>query len=273
MEIELVIKIAMLIMAGILALFIGACKKKPEPPLPDPDPEPEPVPKPKWSDYYPKGWYVPTIDWGNKWRERDFDSPEWLQYERVLVELFKATGRDLWNDAALSRILMTKLPDGRYLFKWTSDMAIWGVGDHWATPAEMLECRKDEKGNCDPNGLYRDDCDGFAGLNCDVLHRIIQYPLAWWIEIYWQRKANDVWRGSGHAITVYKREMEGNFRVFCNQSWVGMTNGYKSIEDIVYLYVPINNPDFKDNYNLRYVKARHPITGKLLWQVNGKDWG
>ena len=256
----------------MIGLLLGGCIKKPKPePGPEPEPEPEPNPEDKWKDYFPANWYIPFADWWNNWRKRDFESAEWQAYEQEVDRLFKLTERPVLDDYALARILVTKLPDGRYFFKWTSDMDVWGLADHWSTPAEFLYCRKDEKGNCDPDGLYRDDCDGFAGLHCDILYRMIGYPLVWFMEIYWQRKKNDVWVSYGHAITVYKREMEGNFRVFSNQSWVGMTNGYARPEDIIFVFVPINSPLQKDNYRLLYAKARHPLTGKLLWLLKGED--
>lgn len=246
----------------ILAFALQGCNKKPIP-TPEP-PEPNPVEK-TWEDYYPKSAKIPaTPNYGN-WRPRNFNSNDWSNYESVIQGLFRQTGRDVFDDIALSRILMTKLLDGRYLFKWTSDMEIWGQDDHWASPDEFLYCRKDEKGNCDPNGLYRDDCDGFAGLNSDILYRMMEYPLVWWLEIYWQRKSGGVWRGFGHAITVYKREWHSPYRVFCNQSWVASVSGKQTIEDIVQLYVPTKT--LPDNYRLLQVKARHPITGKMLWTI------
>jgi len=264
MEMELITKIALFIAFCIIGLFMGACSKRPKPPDPDPEPEPEK----EWKDFFPRNWKIPVIDWGNKWRKRAFGSPLWLEYEQKVEGLYKQVDRP-FDDTGLSRMLMLKLPDGRYLFKWTSDMDIWGVEDYWATPPEFLVF-KDADGNENPNGLYRGDCDVFAGMNCDILYRMMKYPLVWWLEIYWQRQSGGVWRGLGHAITVYKRELEDNFRVFCNQSWVGMSYGYKDIEDVVQLYVPTKT--LPDNYNLLYVKARHPLTGKLLWQIQGKDW-
>lgn len=244
----------------LLVFFLQGCRP-PQPPVPEP-PEP-PEPEKSWEDYYPEGSHKAiSPNYGN-WRPRNFNTPEWDKYEQTIQDLFKQANRDTYDDAHWSRVLMLKKPNGEYLFEWTSDMEIWGQDDHWCSPDEFLACLKNKQGQCVPNGKYRDDCDGFAGLSCDVLYRLIKYPLVWWLEIYWSRKSGGVWKSFGHAITVYKREWHNPYRVFCNQSWVASVSGKQTIDDIIQLYVPTKT--LPDSYKLLQVKARHPITGKLLW--------
>jgi len=260
----IIVKILVLIVCCLLALILGGCFKKPKP-----EPEPEPEPEDEWEDYYPVNWYKPVIDINaHKWRERNFDSPEWETYENTVLSLMKKVDREnKFDDLTLARILTSKTDDGRYLFKWTSDMEIWEETDHWATPAEFL-ILKDENGNPDPNGLYRDDCDGFAGFHCDFLYRLCNYWIVWFIEVYWKKRYfndfsnNYQWKAQGHAITIYQRTAGDMWRCFSNQTFLGMTNGYATIQEIIEKFCPDD-----ENHELNRVVARHPIEGELLWQI------
>jgi len=262
----IIIAIIVVIIMGVL--FTG-CGGKPKPKPPD---EPE---IPKWEDYYPEGFKIPSIDLYNKWQTRNFDSIYWANYENEVRSIGALEGRqDKYDDYTLAMILTHKLPDGRYLFKWTDDMEIWGKVDHWGSPDEFL-IRKDENGNPDPDGLFRDDCDGFAGFHCDYLYRLCNNNfLVWWLEIYWKRRfinklnGSYYWKDLGHAITIYKRSPESNWRCFSNQQWLGMTDGIADIMDIVHKFVPLDKEEFKEQYEMVAIKARHPVTGKMLWELN-----
>jgi len=273
--------IIIFVIIGIIILLLSRRKPKPNPPNPEPDPEPD---KPKWEDYYPINWYVPLVDWNKKkWIPSNHNSGEWDNY---IIQI------DLWNetlerlpikkgevsDRKLYLILFQKKDNGEYLFRWTSDMQIWGQIDHWAPPEQFL-ILKDEEGNPDPDGKYRDDCDGFAKLHNQYIFEWCNYWLCWFIEVYWKKKILvqvgdqliEKWENYGHAITVYKINPESNWKCFSNQSWVASLNGEDNLMKIVYKFVPINNPQFADKYQLVKVVARHPVEGYMLWQLEGKD--
>jgi len=122
------------------------------------------------------------------------------------------------------------------------------------------------------SGVISHNCDDFAGFHCDFLDRKSKYWLTWWIEIYWKRKYwNNVsnsyqWKSLGHAITILKRTPESNWKCFSNNSFLGMTSGFKTFEEIIYKFVPLNVPSQADNYKLTKVVAREPVTGKLLFE-------
>ncbi|GAH87437.1 unnamed protein product, partial [marine sediment metagenome] len=121
--------IFVLIILGIgLIIFLSGCKK---PITPEPNPEPEPN-KPKWEDYFPKNWYKPLVDWNKgKWILSDYNSKEWDNYI-MQVNFWNETLERLpikkgeISDRKLYLILFQKKDNGEYLFKWTSDMQIWG---------------------------------------------------------------------------------------------------------------------------------------------------
>ena len=118
------------------------------------------------------------------------------------------------------------------------------------------------------SGVISHNCDDFAGLHCYYLHDLCNYYLTWWIEVYWQRKVTangvDSWKSLGHAITIYKRSPESNWRCFSNQSLLGRTNGFETLEEIIRKFCPND-----DDHRLIKVAARHPMTGKLLWERKG----
>jgi len=58
---------------------------------------------------------------------------------------------------------------------------------------------------------------------------------------------------------------------FSNQSWVASLSGEDELMKIVYKFVPIDNPQFADRYQLIKVVARHPINGELLFELKGDD--
>lgn len=267
-----------LIIAGILAFLLTGCKSNP---TPEPEPGPEPN-KPKWKDHFPENWYIPLVDWNKKkWISSDYDSKEWDNYV-IQINLWNKNLEKLSikkgeiSDRKLYLILFQKKDNGEYLFKWTSDMKIWGQRDHWAPPEQFL-ILKNEEGNFDPNGKYRDDCDTFAKFHNQYLFEWCDYWLSWFLGIYWKKKTIvevgdqliEKWTNYGHAITVYKKSPESNWKCFSNQSWVATLEDKKNLMDIVYKYVPINNPQFADKYKLMHVTARHPISGELLWQLKG----
>jgi len=245
-----------LIIFCILGLFLGGCSK-PKPPNPDPDPEPSPSPNPEdsWIAYYPIGYTIPIVDWDkSKWQERDDHEQE--QVDNIMLHFMNENDRTDIDDLTLSLILFTKVA-GEYYFRWTSDMQTWNYEDYWATPYQFV-ITKEGKG----------DCDDFCGLHCDYLYELCQYYLVWWCEVYWQRKitANgvDSWKSLGHAITCYKRSSESNWRCFSNQSLLGRANGFETIEEIIRKFCPND-----DDHRLIKVAARHPMTGKLLWERKG----
>jgi hypothetical protein len=267
-----------LAIAVIAFMFLSGCKPKPKPPEPDPEPDPD---KPKWSDYYPIGWYKPLVDLYNKWVHSDYESIEWQNY----VSLINGWNETLYNnnipkgeisDRKLWLILRQKKSNGEYLFKWTSDMDIWGKTDHWAAPEQFL-ILKDKDGNPDPDGKYRDDCDTFCRLHNQYLFETCNYWLSLFVEVYWKKKYwNKVsdsyqWKSLGHAITLYKITPDDDWKCFSNQQWLSASHGEKRIIDYVYKFVPINKPEFVDQYELIRIKARHPISGELLWEVKGDD--
>lgn len=274
--------VAILLIIGLGAILIlSGCKSNPNP---NPEPEPEPN-KPKWEDYYPDNIYVPLIDLNKKkWIQTDYNSPNWANY----INLIEGWNNNLEkppipkgeiSDRKLYVILFQKKSNGEYLFQWTSDMQVWGKVDYWASPEEFLECTKNENGDCDINGYYRDDCDGFARFHNEYLFVWCFYWCSLFLEIYWKKKVLvqvgdqliEKWNTYGHAITAYKVNPESNWKCFSNQSWVAQLHGEKNLMKIVYKFVPINNPQFADKYQLIKVVARHPIEGNLLWQLNGKD--
>jgi hypothetical protein len=252
---ELITKIAMLIGAAILALFVGACKPKPKPPEPEPEPEPEPV-TPKWSDFYPEGSYQPIIDLDKlKWQSMTIN--EQTQYENLIRFFMQELKRTAFDDYTLSRIWFVKML-GEYYFKWASDMETWQKNDYWATPFQFSILKE---------GLG--DCEDFAAVSCDYLYRMCNYWLVWWVEVYWQQykgeiEGKPIWKSLGHAITIYKRGIDSPYRSFSNQSWLGRENGYETIMEIVRKFSPAD-----DKHKLIKVKARHPLSGKLLFELKG----
>jgi len=275
-----ILTVIAVIIGAFVIYFLTGCKHEINP---NPDPEPEPD-TPKWEDYYPLNWYKPLIDWSKaKWIPSNHDTEEWDNYI-VLIAFWNDTLEKLpikkgeVSDRKLYVILFQKKDNGDYLFRWTSDMQIWGVKDYW-TPPEKFLILKDEEGNPDPDGLYRDDCDTFARLTCQYLHDWCDYWLVWFVGIYWKKKITvqvgdqliEKWEKYGHAITVYKTDPESNWKCFSNQSWVSSLNGEDNFMKIVYKFVPIDNPAFADKYELVSVEARHPVEGNLLWQLNGDD--
>jgi len=278
---DISITTVILIILGVLAIyFLSGCKKETKP-TPDPDPGPD---KPKWEDHFPVNWHKPLIDINKKkWIASNYNSIDWDNYI-VLINLWNNILEKLpikkgeVSDRKLYVILFQKKENGEYLFLWTSDMQIWGVKDYW-TPPEKFLILKNEEGDPDPNGLYRDDCDTFARLHCQYLHEWCDYWLVWFVGIYWKKKILvqvgdqliEKWEKYGHAITVYKINPESNWKCFSNQSWVSSLNGEDDLMKIVYKFVPINNPQFADKYQLIKVVARHPVEGYMLWQLEGKD--
>lgn len=273
----------MILIVGILIFLTSyfLLKKKGNGVIPEPEPEPEP--KPKWEDYYPENSYMPLIDLnGKKWIASDYNSKEWENYI-LKVNFWNETLEKLpikkgeVSDRKLYLILSQKKENGEYLFEWTSDIQIWGQKDYWAPPESFL-ILKDENGNPDPNGKYRDDCDGLARFHNQYLYEYCKYWLSWFVEIYWKKRIYvkvgeqlvEKWNNYGHAITVYKKDPESNWKCFSNQSWVASLNGEDDFMNIIYKFVPINNPQFADKYQLQYIIARHPINGKLLWQLKGE---
>lgn len=253
---------AIIALVVILTMFLQGCGKKEE------ESHEEEEQKPKWSDYYPLGWFIPALDYDKrKWNARDFDSARWKHYENRVINFMIDEGRkNKFDDLTLAKVLTHK-ENGNYFFVWTSDLEVFGKEDYWSAPDEYLI---DKKG--------KGDCDDFAGFHCDYLHRICQYPLVWWIEVYWKRRYwNNIsdsyqWKNLGHAITIYKRSFEGNWRCFSNQQLLSMTNGVPEIKDIIYKFVPLNIQQFKDDYRLTLIRARNPITGELLFEVKGSDF-
>ena len=242
-----------------LIVFLQGCRS-PKPPVPEP-PEPNPVEK-VWEDYYPEGHTIPLIDFMKiRWQERNFKSSRWLDYENKNVNfMIDEDRKDKYDELTLANLLTHK-ENGRYFFTWTSDVVTFANSDYLAPPAEY--------GLAQP-GLGA--CDDLAGAHCDYLYRLSQYWLVWWIEVYWKRKYwNDVsnsyqWKNLGHAITILKRTPESNWKCFSNNSFLGMTNGFDTFEEIIYKFVPLNVPSQADNYKLTKVVAREPVTGKLLFE-------
>ena len=256
----IIVKILILIVCCLLALILGGCFKKPKP---EPEPEPEPKPEDEWIPFYPQNWYKPAIDWSKgKWQQREFDTDLWWEYENKLIEFMRIQGRDIFDALTLARVLTVKV-NGQYYFKWTSDMEVWQVEDYWEIPPEVVLIKQ---------GLT--DCDGFSGLHCDYLFRLSNLWLVWWIEVYWKKRYwNSVsnsyqWKNLGHAITIFKETPESPWKCFSNQQFLGMTNGYQSIGEIVSKFCPKD-----DNHELIKVVARHPITGDLLWVIDKNHGG
>lgn len=244
----------------ILAFALQGCNKKP---IPTPEPEPEPDPdKPKWDIFYPFGATFPTFDFQkNNWQIRNFNSSRWLDYENKIINfMIDEDRKDIFDELTLAKLLTHK-ENGKYFFVWTSDLEVFEKEDYWAPPDEYV---------IDKHGLG--DCDDFAGFHCDYLYRLSQYWLVWWIEVYWKRKYwNKVsnsyqWKNLGHAITILKRSPESNWKCFSNNSFLGMTNGFETFEEIIYKFVPLNVPSQVDNYKLTKVVAREPVSGKLLFE-------
>jgi hypothetical protein len=247
-----------LILGLIILILLASCKPKPIP-TPEPDPEPD---KPKWSAFYPVGHIIPSLDFGfRKWQKRNFISDRWSDYENKIINFMIAEDRkDKYDELTLAKLLTHK-ENGRYFFKWTSDLEVFNTDDYWAPPDEYV---------VDKHGLG--DCDDFAGFHCDYLFRECKYYLVWWVEVYWVRKYfNNVsnqyeWKNLGHAITLLKRSPESNWKCFSNNSFLGMSNGFETFEEIIYKFVPINLPSEADNYKLTKVVAREPVTGTLLFE-------
>ena len=261
MIILLIAKIVGLIIIGSIFLFLYGCNSKHPEPTPEPDPEPEPTPEDDWKEHYPKGYKIPIFDINkNKWGDRIFDSSKWKQYENRINEFMDKENRVEYDDYSLAKV-MTHKENGEYFFVWTDDMVTWDKRDYWATPAQFV---------IDKLGLG--DCDDMAGLHCDYLYRLGYMPIVFWLEIYWKRRVLNTlnntyyWKDLGHAVTIYKRTPKDNWRCFSNQQWLGMSNGVPEIKDIVYKFVPVNNPSFKDDYELTKIYGRHPVTGKLLFE-------
>lgn len=267
--------LAIIAIVIILAMFLQGCRS-PKPPVPEP-PEPNPVEK-TWEDYYPLNHYKPLIDLDKaKWIHSDYESVEWKNYIRLIDNWNKTLYSDIIpkgeiSDRKLWLILRQKKIDGSFLFEWTSDMDIWGKIDHWASP-EMFLILKDKNGNPDPNGNYRDDCDTFCKFHNQYLFEFCNYWLSLFVEIYWKKRYwNEVsnsyqWESLGHAITLYKITPDDDWKCFSNQTWLSANHGEKEISDYVFKFVPINKPEFVDKYQLTKVRARHPISGKLLFEV------
>lgn len=269
--------IGIIILIGLYFLL----RKKGNGIIPEPEPEPN---NPKWEDYYPKNWYKPLVDWNKKkWIPSNHNSKEWDNYV-IQVNLWNETLEKLSikkgeiSDRKLYLILFQKKDNGEYLFRWNSDMQIWGQKDHWAPP-ELFLILKDENGNPDPDGKYRDDCDTFSRFHNQYLFESCKYWLSLFLEIYWKKKVLvqvgdkliEKWNSYGHAITVYKKDSESNWKCFSNQSWVASLSGEDELMKIVYKFVPIDNPQFADRYQLIKVVARHPINGELLFELKGDD--
>lgn len=248
-----------LIFFCIAGFFIGGCTRKTKP---EPEPEPDPD-KPKWEDYYPEGHTIPLIDFMKKrWQERNFKSSRWLDYENKIINfMIDEDRKDIFDELTLAKVLTHK-ENGKWFFTWTSDLEVFETEDYWATPDEYV---------IDKNGLG--DCDDFAGFHCDYLYRLSGYWLVWWIEVYWVRyvKTNLKnpdgsyiyrWKNLGHAITILKRSPESKYKCFSNNSFLGMSNGFDTIDEIVRKFCPDD-----DNHKLTKVVARHPITGELLWEI------
>jgi hypothetical protein len=258
--------IALIVIVIIAVMFLQGCNKKPVP-TPNPDPEPD---KPKWEDYYPIGHKIP-YDFYNKWIKRIFDSGRWLDYENKIINFMVDEDRkDIFDELTLAKLLTHKEND-KWFFTWTSDLEVFEKEDYWATPDEYV---------IDKNGLG--DCDDFCGFHCDFLDRKSKYWLVWWVEVYWKRYVKTnlknpdgsyvyKWKSLGHAITILKRSPESNWKCFSNNSFLGMSNGFETLEEIIYKFVPVNDVRFKDQYELTRVRARHPIEGTLLWEVKGED--
>lgn len=240
------------VLAGLLITLLFSSCRKPDPPEPDPDPDPDP-PEPKWEDYYPAGWYVPVIDWDvAKWQMMTDEEKE--DYDDMMIHLMNINNRLTFDDLTLHLVLFTKV-DGEYYFKWTSDMETWMQEDYWATPYQFVISKE---------GLG--DCDDFCRLHCDYLTELCEYWLVWWVEVYWQRLKGESWWSYGHAITIYKRSVESPYRCFSNQSLLGSTNGYETIDEIIRKFVPDDA-----EHRLLLIRARHPLTGKLLFEKKGGE--
>ena len=235
-----------IILFAIAVLFLVGCKKLT--PSPNPNPDPEPEPEPTWEQFYPEKCYKPaSIIYDSRWQKRDYGSPEWQEYDDRMIEFMRIQDRTTADALTLARILTVKI-DGKYFFVWTSDMDTWLLLDYWATPYEFVIVKKG-----------KGDCDDFAGLHCDFLFGVSEYWLVWWIEIYWKQRGQLL----GHAITIFKETPETPWRSFSNQQFLGMTNGYESVEEIISKFCP-KDPD----HELIKVVARHPIEGYLLWIVD-----
>jgi hypothetical protein len=212
-----------------------------------------------------------------KWINSNYDSELWQNYTSKIVnwnnELSKLPiEAGEVSDRKLYLILNQKKPDGKYLFQWTSDLEVWGKEDYWAAPEKFLEYPKNQDGEMDlVNGCYRDDCDGFARFHCQYLTEWANYWCVLFLEVYWRRKSNDVWKSLGHAITVYKQTPETGWKCFSNQTWLSSVTSKDSLLEWVYTFVPIDDPVYQDNYQLIRVVAREPITGEMLFQLDGDD--
>jgi len=243
----LIAKIVGLIIIGSVLLFLYGCK--PKKPVPNPEPEPEPD---TWEHFYPGNCIKGTSTKPDyRWQAREVESAKWFEYEDKIAHFMKLEGREnIFNALTLATVLTIKIA-GSYFFKWTSDMITWLVSDYWAHPYEFVI----EKAG-------RGDCEDFAGVHCAYLHRECKYWLVWWIEIYWQQRSNGVWKGLGHAITIFKETQESPWRCFSNQQYLGMSYGYADIADVVSKFCPKD-----DNHKLIKVVARHPMDGYMLWQT------
>ncbi|MFA5559287.1 MAG: LAGLIDADG family homing endonuclease, partial [Methanofastidiosum sp.] len=124
------------------------------------------------------------------------------------------------------------------------------------------------------SGVISHNCDEHSGLHCDYLYRLCKLWLVKWLEIYWKKRYwNSVsnsyqWKNLGHAITIFKETPESPWKCFSNQQFLGMTNGYQGIGEIVSKFCPKD-----DNHELIKVVARHPITGDLLWVIDKNHGG
>ncbi len=124
------------------------------------------------------------------------------------------------------------------------------------------------------SGVISHNCDDFSGLHCDYLHDWCEYWLTWWVEVYWKQYKGEVegkpiWKSLGHAITIFKETPESKWKCFSNQQYLGMSQGYETIGEIVSKFCPRD-----DKHELLKVVARHPTKGYMLWMVdanNGRD--
>ena len=230
----------------IISMVLMGCKPKP-PPVPEPEPEPD-----TWEHFYPKNCIKGTnLIPASEWKARDVESAEWFEYEDKIRHFMKIQEREgIFNALTLAVVLTVKMA-GDYFFRWTSDMMVWLVADYWAHPYEFV-IEKMGKG----------DCEDFAGVHCSYLYRECDYWLVWWIEVYWKQRRNGIWRGLGHAITVFKDTIDSPWRCFSNQQFLGMSNGYKDISDVISKFCPKN-----EDHELIKVVARHPMLGYMLWQT------
>jgi len=247
--------------AVIAFMFLSGCNKKPKPEPPEPEPEPEP----KWEIFYPVDYTLPAIDLGKlKWEITAYGTEIYNRYVKRVdwwnenIERLPIVQKGEINDRKLFAILHLKNSDGSYKFRWTSDMERWDKKDHWASPENFLtlvdeDCRVIEPEEFEPNpeGFYRDDCDGFCRKHCKYLIKWCKYYLSFFLEVYWEKLLdNGTWKGLGHAITVYKKTPESNWGCFSNQQWLSASGELTSFMGFVYKFVPVNNPDFKDKYRL-----------------------